>query len=91
MANRAALPLSRTTGTGLVLLLGLAILLNYVDRSAIAIAAVRPGIAPTNSPSADEIRMTKITQGSASSASAATNVSISRAGAQAGLPVAAPA
>lgn len=39
MAHGAALPLSRSTGTGLVLLLGLAILLNYVDRGAIAIAA----------------------------------------------------
>src|SRR5687768_10857159 len=39
MATSAAPPLSRSTGTGLVLLLGLAILLNYVDRGAIAIAA----------------------------------------------------
>lgn len=39
MASTAAPPLSRRTGTGLVLLLGLAILLNYVDRGAIAIAA----------------------------------------------------
>lgn len=39
MANGASSPLNRTTGIGLVLLLGLAIMLNYVDRGAIAIAA----------------------------------------------------
>lgn len=39
MATSTALPIGGKAGTGLVLLLGLAILLNYVDRGAIAIAA----------------------------------------------------
>ncbi len=39
MASIAAPPVARAAGTGLVLLLGCAILLNYIDRGAIAIAA----------------------------------------------------
>ena len=44
--------------------------------SAIAIAAVRPGIAPTKRPNSDDAMIRKITYGSASSFSAARRTSM---------------
>ena len=44
--------------------------------SAIAIAAVRPGMAPTKRPNSDDARISAMTYGSASSTSALTTCSI---------------